>query len=110
MMFAKKRKHRRLYPKTSLHALRSLPSVACVGFVPDEPEIAKIAALTKRFRADEIGIRQAAVVDDISVTAHSTELNKTTPAEDLLIDTLVAFKLKFIFRIVLVPCISPTDA
>ena len=43
--------------------------------MPHEAKIAVIAALTECFRADEIGIWQVAVIDDIRMAAHAPELH-----------------------------------
>ena len=85
-----------------LYTFCALPSVARVGSVTNKAEITDVAALTQRFGADEIGVWQRAVVDDVCVTAHRAELHQVAFAEYLCIDTFVTFKMKFVLRIIFV--------
>lgn len=52
----------------------------------DESEIAHLTALAERLCADKISIRQVAVIDDICVAAHGTELHQAAPAENFRVD------------------------
>lgn len=47
----------------------------------DKTEIAYVAALTQRLGADEVGVGERAVVDDIRVAAHRAELHQIAFAE-----------------------------
>ena len=73
----------------------------------DKQKVAAVAALTERFCPNKICIRQTAVIDNIRMTAHSTQLHHSALAEYLGIDTLVALKVKPVLRIVLVLCVTP---
>ena len=44
--------------------LTAFPAIPRIGMMPDKAEIAFIPALTERLRANKIGIRKRAVVDD----------------------------------------------
>lgn len=64
----------------SLHALAALPAVAGVGSMAHETKVTVVATLAERLGADEVGVGQAAVVDDVGVAAHGTELHEITRA------------------------------
>jgi len=78
--------------------------------VPDKAEIADFAALTERLGADEIGVREIPVVNDIRMAAHGAELHDISLPEDLSVNALVAFKVEFVFRVVFIPGIAPAGA
>ena len=52
----------------------------------DKVEVAKFAALAEGLGADEIGIRQVAVIDDVAVAKHGTEsVNHSIFRENVLV-------------------------
>ena len=76
----------------------------------DKTGVADVAALTQRLGADEVGVGERAVVDDIRVTAHRAELHQVALAEYLRIDTFVALKMEYVIRIILVLCVAPAES
>ena len=93
-----------------LNALRPFPNF--VFPVADEIEIANFPALTKSLGADEVGVGQVAVVDDVRVTEHRAEaVNHAVFREDVLIEALYALEMELVGAVgVLVPNISPALA
>ena len=63
--------------------------------MPHKAKIADVSALAERLGADEICIGQAAVIDDIRMTAHGAKLHQAAPAEDLRVNALVALETVF---------------
>ena len=78
----------------------------------DEIEIAKFPALAKGLSADEVGIGQVAVVDDVRVTEHRAEaVNHLVFREDVLVEALGTLEMELVGAVgVLVPHIAPTFA
>ena len=94
----------------SLNTSAALPALAGIGFMADKTEIAKCSTLTQCLCADEISVWKTAVVDKISPAAHRSQFQKTARFQDLLIDAFIAFKVKLILRIILMPGIAPAGA
>ena len=67
-----------------LNALGSFPNLVLA--VTDKTEVTASAALTERLGADEVGVGQVAVVDDVGVTEHRAEAVKdTVTRKDMLV-------------------------
>ena len=59
-----------------LNALGAFPSFVLA--VTDKTEVTTSAALTESLGADEVGVGQVAIVDDVGVAEHRTEAVKDT--------------------------------
>ena len=59
-----------------LNALGAFPNL--VFAVTDKTEVTASAALTESLVADEVGVGQVAIVDDVGVAEHRTEAVKDT--------------------------------
>lgn len=96
--------------KTNSNAIRPFPNF--VLSVADEIEIANFPALAKGLGADEVGVGQVAVVDDVRVTEHRAEaVNHAVFREDVLIETLGTLEMELVGAVgVLVPHILPALA
>jgi len=68
-----------------------------VSRVAHETEVAEVATLAEGLRADEVGVGQVAVVDDVAVAEHRAEtLQYAIVAEDVLVETLGAFEVELV--------------
>lgn len=94
-------------PKRWSNALRPFPNF--VFRVPDEAEVAQVAALAKGLGADEVGVGQVAVVDDVGVAEHRAEtVDDTVMRENVLVEALRTLEMELVGAVgVLVPDVLP---
>ena len=78
----------------------------------DEIEIANFPALAKGLGADEVGVGQVAVIDDVAVAEHGTKsVNHAIFRENVLVEALGTFEMELVGAVgVLVPHILPALA
>ena len=85
----------------------ALPLLALA--VADKAEVAHSTTLTEGLDTDEVGVRQRAIVDDVSVAEHRTEtFEDATPLENMLVEAFGALKVELVARVgVEVPHVAP---
>ena len=78
----------------------------------DEAKVALVAALAEGLCADEVGVGQVAVVDDVGVAKHRAEtVDDPVMREDVLVEALHTLETELIGTVgVLVPNILPALA
>ncbi len=88
----------------------ALPLLALA--VADKAEVAPIAALAEGLGADEVGVGQRAVVDDVGMAEHRAEaFQHAALLKDMAVEAFGALKVELVARVgVEVPHVAPAQA